>query len=213
MSNDANIFERLYKQQATIGKLVLDGARDPHTVAALLQGIIDAGAAPAVDSEKFVLLCYLGTIEIPATWSLDVFRKASEKGFYYYNPDLTEANHPTPKWAAGKRYSVRAVKQIAEGTTTSLERLEFLESQGAIYLGAQGAAMVYQEKRKLLPKSKWYTSFTEGDLARVRDGLDGGVPSVNASSDGDFGFNLGNLAKSWNQDSAFLCFCELPSDA
>ncbi len=33
------------------------------------------------------------------------------------------------------------------------------------------------------------------------------VPNVNANSDGDFNFNLGNFENVWNDDNAFLCFC------
>jgi len=35
------------------------------------------------------------------------------------------------------------------------------------------------------------------------------VPNVNCNSDGDFKFNLGNFENVWNDDNAFLCFCNL----
>ncbi len=35
------------------------------------------------------------------------------------------------------------------------------------------------------------------------------VPNVNANSDGDFNWNLGNFEKVWNDNNAFLCFCNL----
>ena len=34
------------------------------------------------------------------------------------------------------------------------------------------------------------------------------VPNVNANSDGDFKFNLGNFEKVWNDDNTLLCFCD-----
>ena len=44
MSNDnatqTNPFERLWKLQANVNKLVLDGKRDPETVANVLQAIL-----------------------------------------------------------------------------------------------------------------------------------------------------------------------------
>jgi hypothetical protein len=171
--------------------------------------------APSAASSKFALMDVdLGTIEIPANWSLDDFRKANEESFCYYNPDLIEARYPTPKWAVGKRYSVRAFQQIAAGTTTSRERLDFLESKDATsYLGAQGVALVYREKHTLIPKGKDYSSFTEGDFERVLNDLSGGVPRVDVYSDGGFNFHLSYLGKSWYRDSAFLGFSELPLDA
>jgi len=33
------------------------------------------------------------------------------------------------------------------------------------------------------------------------------VPNVNANSDGDFNFNLGNFENAWNDNNALLCFC------
>ena len=43
-------------------------------------------------------------------------------------------------------------------------------------------------------------------LERYADG-NHRVPNVNANSDGDFNFNLGNFENEWNDDNAFLCFC------
>ena len=36
-----------------------------------------------------------------------------------------------------------------------------------------------------------------------------GNPNVNANSNGDFNFNLGNFENVWNDNNAFLCFCNL----
>lgn len=38
---NGNVFEKLWRQQATIGKLVMDGKRDPEEVSSYLQVIID----------------------------------------------------------------------------------------------------------------------------------------------------------------------------
>jgi hypothetical protein len=34
------------------------------------------------------------------------------------------------------------------------------------------------------------------------------VPNVNANSDGDFKFNLGNFENDWNAENCLLCFCD-----
>ena len=34
------------------------------------------------------------------------------------------------------------------------------------------------------------------------------VPNVNANSDGDFKFNLGNFENDWDADNVLLCFCD-----
>jgi len=35
------------------------------------------------------------------------------------------------------------------------------------------------------------------------------VPNVNANSDGDFKFNLGNFENDWNSDNVVLCLCDI----
>ena len=34
------------------------------------------------------------------------------------------------------------------------------------------------------------------------------VPNVNANTDGDFKFNLGDFENDWNSDNCVLCFCD-----
>lgn len=211
MSNDTEILARLFKQQATIGKLLLDGARDPYAVAALLQSIIDT----KMESEKFELLCDLGYIEVPAGYEFDTalasFEKANRKKFYSYNDDITDANFSNPSRVvkAGDRLLVRAFHQTAAGTTTSTERVDFLRAlPGNVFVGAQGAALVFEQKRAKLPKGKWYASFDEKDRLYEDAGHHGRVPHVNADTGGDFEFDLGRLVRPWYQDNAFLCFCD-----
>ena len=41
--SSGNIYERLFKLWATVAKLVMNGSRDPHKVAEILQGIVESG--------------------------------------------------------------------------------------------------------------------------------------------------------------------------
>lgn len=49
----------------------------------------------------------------------------------------------------------------------------------------------------------------DGALYKLKWSADGNhrVPEVNANSDGDFNWNLGNFENVWNDNNAFLCFC------
>jgi hypothetical protein len=52
-SGENNIYETLWKQQATVNKLILDGKRDPYGVSRILQSIIDPDTKQgAEDSPK-----------------------------------------------------------------------------------------------------------------------------------------------------------------
>lgn len=178
-----------------------------------LSEIPDALRRGFVIPEKFTLLADLGIIVVPEDYDhatcLAKFREANRKKFAYYNADITDANFgkATTKLVSGRKLRIRAWKQIVPDTTTSEERLAFLAKQGSILLGAQGAALVFGEKRDQLPKGLWYASFDEKDALWLDAGGDLRVPEVNANSNGNFNFNLGNFENVWNDNNAFLSFC------
>jgi hypothetical protein len=216
MSNDSDIFARLYKQQASIGKLVLDGARDPYLVAEALQSIIDL---PKVEPKKFAQMTngrgepVEFTILVPADYdhskALARFAKADKKKCYYFNPDISDKNFSNPSRVlkAGDRLRMQAFEQIVPGTTTSDERLDFQRAlPGNVFVGAQGLPFIFKMRAEL-PKGKWYSSFDEKERLPVLEGYHR-VPHVNAYSDGVFGAFLGDFEKVWYQDRAFFCFSD-----
>lgn len=155
--------------------------------------------APAEPTEKFALLVDLGIITVPDDYdhstALDKFMKKNRKKFNGINDNITDANFPNPTRVLkpGDKLHVRAFKQVVGGTTTSEERMAFSATQKAIHTGAQGASLVFDQKRDQLPKGKWYASFDEKD--RLRTDADGyrRVPFVLCRSDGDFIFGLGRF--------------------
>lgn len=169
---------------------------------------------------KFELLVDLGVIEVPKGYvhrtRLATFKARYQndkiKSFYYYNDAITDEHFPNPSriLKPGDRLHVCAYRQVASGTTTSKERMDYLVAQGMpVYTGAQGASLVFEQKRDQLPKGKWYASFDEED--RLWGGAGGRrrVPYVCARSGGDFDFDLGSFGYPWAGDSAFLGFRDL----
>ncbi len=194
-----------------VKNVVVDGA-----LAALVSAL--PGLADIVPP-KFELLVDLGIIEVPADYDharqMASFAKRHRRKLYYFNDGLTDKNfaNPTRILKPGDKLAVRAFKQIVPGTTTSEERMAFLATQGAIHTGAQGASLVYEQKREQLPKGLWYASFDEKDrLWKDTDGYHR-VPGVRAFSDGDFEFDLGRFEGDWNAEGALLCFCDVPLGA
>lgn len=171
--------------------------------------------APAEPAEKFALLVDLGIITVPDDYvhdkRLTTFGKQNRKKFYYYNDEITDKNFPNPTRVLkpGDKLRVRAFKQVVGGTTTSEERMAFLATQKAIHTGAQGASLVFDQKRDKLPKGKWYASFDEKDRLWADAGGNHRVPDVYCDSDGDFRFYLGYFENVWNDGRAFLCFCDV----
>jgi len=171
--------------------------------------------APAEPIEKFALLVDLGIITVPDDYEhptrLTTFGEQNKKEFIFYNKEITDANFPNPSriLKPGDKFHVRAFKQIVGGTTTtSEERMAFLATQNAIHTGAQGASLVFDQKRDQLPKGKWYASFDEKDRLWYAGGRHR-VPFVSCRSGGVFEFSLGGFEVVWSDDSAFLCFCDV----
>ena len=219
--SSGNPFERLWKLQASINKLVLDGKRDPEMVADVLQTIVDEPAVlpPAQSVEKFAEFVDLGIVTVPNDYDhatcLTAFRQrhqgGEEKSFRYYNDAITDPNFSNPSriLKPGDKFRVKAYRQVVGGTTTSEERMAFLRRQKTIFTGAQGATLVFDQKRDQLPKGKWYASFDEPNrLWKDADGYRK-VPYVRADSDSDFWFNLGYFENVWDDYIAFLGFCDL----
>lgn len=181
-------------------------------------GLLDRAAdraASAVPTEKFGLLVDLGIITVPSDYvhgtRLGTFMKENRKKFYGVNDNITDKNFPNPTriLKPGDRLHVRAYQQIVPGTTTSEERLAFLATQKAIHTGAQGASLVFEQKRDQLPKGRWYASFDEPNRLWKDAGGRHGVPRVDADSDGDFNWSLGCFERVWDGSHAFLCFCDV----
>lgn len=167
--------------------------------------------------DKFALLADLGTIVVPEDYDhatcLAKFHEENKAKFAYYSEALTDANFPKPSriLKPGDRLRVRAWKQVVPGTTTSEERLAFLAKQKSVHTGAQGATLVFRERRDQLPKGFWYASFDE-KKALWKDAVGyPRVPEVDANSHGGFNFFLGNFELVWDDSNAFLSFCDEPA--
>ena len=175
--------------------------------------------APVEPTEKFALLVDLGIITVPDDYDhathLTLFRERHQSGekksFNHYKDHITDKNFPNPTriLKPGDRLRVRAFKQVVGGTTTSEERLAFLATQKAIHTGAQGASLVFDQKRDQLPKRKWYASFDEKDRLWADTHGNHGVPHVLCDSDGDSKFCLGCFEDVWGVGHAFLCMTDV----
>ena len=160
---------------------------------------------PAVLSapvEKFGLLADLGIVVVPD----DYVHELKFQGLDFSNP--TRVLKP------GDRLWVRAHKQVVSGTTTSEERLTFLASLNSHLTGAQGVRLVRGDKKAWpkVPKGYWYASFDEKERLPLDAERNHRVPEVDTRWSGG-GFNLGYFEIVWNDSSAILSFCDVPSEA
>src|SRR3989344_121874 len=172
---------------------------------------------PNQQTEKFALLVDLGIITVPDnydhTTSLKSFMERNREKFCRADKNITDQNfsNPTCILKPGDKLHVRVFKQIVEGITTSEERMAFLVMQKAVYVGAQGASLVFEQKRDQLPKGMWYTSFDKKERLYMESSGYHMVSRIGTylSNDDDFSFRLGNFEGALSLGDAFLCFSEL----
>lgn len=165
--------------------------------------------------EKFALLADLGKIKVPADFDhalyLAKFCKKNYHKFEYYSDGINDTNFSNPSriLKPGDKLHVRAFQQIVGGSTTTEERMDFCRKQpGNIFTGAQGASLVFEQKRNQLPKGKYYVSFDEEDCLPVIDNFHR-VLSLSAFLGGAlFNFSLVMFERVWDVDCVFFCFCD-----
>jgi len=167
-----------------------------------------------VADEKFELMKEFD-VTIPENYvhanRLALFKKQHRSEFYGWNDSITDENFSkvTTQLVPGKKFKVKVFRQIVSGSTTSEERMTFLRSQKAVFVGAQGASLVYEQVKGELPKGYGYVSFDEKDALLADDDGYHRVPSVSRNSDGDWIFNLGRFEGVWFDDGCLVCFCDL----
>lgn len=175
-------------------------------------------APPAESTVKFDIFVDIGIITVPDNYDhatqLDRFMKENCEEFYSVNDNIKDKNFPNPSRVLkpGDKLRIRAFKQVVPGRTTSEERMAFLVTQKAVYTGAQGASLVFEQKRDQLPKGKWYASMDKKEnLWEDADGVHR-VPGVGRGSDGDFHWRLGFFEVGWYDYGVLLCSCDIEPD-
>lgn len=139
---------------------------------------------------------------------LATFERRYREGLNHFNSNITDAHfsRATAELIPGKTYIVNIFG--TKETVTSEDCLNLLRSQKALLVGAQGASLVYQEKKEELPRGKCYASFDEKKTLWVGAYGNHRVPLVYRNSGGDCRFNLGVFEDDWNDNSCVLCFCD-----
>ncbi|MFA6295402.1 MAG: hypothetical protein WC666_03185 [Candidatus Paceibacterota bacterium] len=211
----SNIHQKVQKGQITLDQLEWFNNLSAGDLEALLNWKKPEPIVPAEPTKKFALLVDLGIITVPDDYvhekRLTTFGEQNRNKFDYYDGDITDKNflNPTRILKPGDKLHVRVFKQIVGGETTSKERMAFLATQKAIHTGAQGASLVFGQKRDQLPKGRWYASFDEKDRLWTDARGNHRVPGVICYPGDDFGFGLNSFESIWRTEDAFLCFSDL----
>jgi hypothetical protein len=175
---------------------------------------LGASTSESAQMGKFCPLVSLGTITV-AEGDDHATRMARFVAFYeqnkdlfnYYNFDVNDGNFSNPSYVMepGKTILVKTFQQIVKGPTTTEERMDYLDSLGAVYPGAQAIPPVFEQKRDILPKGFWYASYDRPE--RLWKGTE--VPTLNARTDGRFCLRVGGVNEVWFRSYAFFGFFEV----
>jgi hypothetical protein len=165
---------------------------------------------------KFVLLADLGIVTVPSGYehyrTLKSFREKYMDMFKNFDDRITDANFQNPSCLLhpGDRLHVRVYRQVGlHATTTAKERMSFLEGEGAVYTGAQGAALVFEQKRDLLPKGYFFSSLDVRERLFNEEHEHVYMPVLSAGE--SFCFFVGFFNLPCLHYMAFLCFSEVCS--
>ena len=81
---------------------------------------------------------------------LATFKRNHGEKCYFYNDDISDENFAkvTTPLTPGRKFKVKVFKQVVAGAVTSEERMAFLRSRRAVFTGAQGASLVFTQKRQ-----------------------------------------------------------------
>ena len=161
--------------------------------------------------ERFELLSQKLTIVVSAEYNHDTqlakFAKQHRASCSYFNEALTDANfaNVSDKLVAGRTYKVKQF--LIKETVSSDDCLTLLRSQKALFVGAQGKSLVFDQNRNELVKGRAYVSFDKEANLPVVVG-DRRVPYFHALSVGGFEVGLGRFALPWFGGRVLLCFCD-----
>jgi hypothetical protein len=177
-----------------------------------LSSILKEAFVPKAEQEKFSLMLEF-KITIPMDYQhgghLNKFYKNNKEKFYFYNNDITDEKFGkvSHQLIPGKTYLVKIWMINKDMIASSQEILALLKANKVYLTGAQGASMLWQEKRDHLPKGKWHISMDAKENLPVADGYTL-VPDICCYSGGVFRFFLDYFEDDWSGGYCVIGFCE-----
>lgn len=135
------------------------------------------------------------------------FRKEHHKEFSSYNFTTTDKHFSgvTTKLVGGQSFRVDVVRVNVE--MPYQDCLAYLENQGVILVGAQGASLIWKQKREELPLRRSISLDKRDALHKDSNGHHK-IPSIRRYSDGHFDWFLSRFEYPCREGYHLLCFHE-----
>jgi len=156
-------------------------------------------------SDARFLLATTFNLTIPTSYDhtaqLALFIKENHQKFFFIHDAITDANFANrTRLKPGKTYTVKIFLIAKRVTVTSEECLEFLKTQKAVLVGAQGVSLAWQFKKEKFPIGKVLLSFSKNSRR--------GTPSIMPNWVCGWMFGFVHYKSFYvRDDSCLLCFC------
>ena len=130
----------------------------------------------------------------------------TKKGYYYVNSNITSANFPFPETVETEGWKIIPLEKHA----SSEECLKIIKDAGCRPANIYELALLRERNPEAFATGKYHVAF--GSEWQDADGHRR-VPCVDAFTDGDFEFDLGDFGVDWGSGVVLVCFCDKqPSD-
>jgi hypothetical protein len=166
----------------------------------------------SITSITFDVIADLGDIVVPAGYShptwLRTFKQAHFKDIPIYNHEIRDEYFSHPGWLLmpGDVLNVKVILGQGEQPITSEDYIDFLVGQRSVFPGAQGVALVWEQKRDKLPRGKWCLSLDKKTNLSVNMKKKWHrMTRISADS-----FCLAAFEGEWDEQFPALCFTEVP---
>ena len=140
-----------------------------------------------------------------------VFAKKAKRlnTIHHFDDNLNSENFAkvTTRLTPGKTYRVRMFLILSR--VSSEDCLTFLKQQGALFVGVQGLALLWDNKANNFPVGRRVVSLDEKDTLWKDFNSHHRTPHVLCFSDGDAEFGLGFFENDLKEDQCLLCVSEL----
>jgi len=165
---------------------------------------------PGDAMQEFILL-YAFNLMVPDNYDhstqLASFKKKNREDFLFYSDVITDEKfaNATQRLIPGKTYKVKIFRTTH--WVYSEECLEFLKSQNAILVGAQGISLVWDLRKDNLCFGR--TISFDQKKALPTDQFDfHRVPFITRRENGKGSFDIATFDGDWCRDEYLLCVCE-----
>ncbi len=161
-----------------------------------------------IDDPRFAVVKSVDIL-VPTTFQpnfeLFTFRQKYSEEFRYIHESFDSGTFPEPSHTLvpGNMYTADFVSILSPVNSSIC--MDYQQQRGALYVGAPGAALLYEKAKHELIKGKWATFFDDPkNLYKLSEQRL--LPSLYAHSKGKYIFNLTNLQEMFGRKSYLICF-------